>query len=165
MDMLTGRGDGQVDQTIKGPEREMYGPEDFSDQVTAWFVRPWRTKRGIEEGIGDLDLVYLVDENIEDPIVLHCGSPLFMPEGARIMAYDGAATVPDEETTYTVIEGLLVHPDIVEYTGEEAFYDVPEAMQGLIIEPRDGRDNGYLNILASSLAAVRQDEDRDTDAE
>ncbi|WP_435128386.1 hypothetical protein [Halobaculum sp. D14] len=149
MDKLTG---GENSGQESEDDREMYGPDDLSDEVTAWFVDPWPSNKPL----GEYELIFMVDEAVEDPIVLHCGRELPIPDGTQVLAYDEMVAVPWQETTIYVTRGLLVDPDIADFTGEEDFFSIPEPMQKRIIPPREGKKSELVQMLASGMAAAHQ---------
>ncbi|WP_178915703.1 hypothetical protein [Natronomonas gomsonensis] len=149
-DGSTERGERHTDYTDSDDyEAEGYTREDLSDEISVIFADRWPTGKKKSE----YELIYGVDPNLSDPILLRCSQELFIPKGTKLLPFEEMTGLEVEGKTYWVSSAQLINPELAEFIDHDWEYKAPSSMEGRRVAPRkpDESEANFLRLLLSAF--------------
>lgn len=133
---------------------DSYTREELSDEISIIFADRWPTGKSI----ADYELVYGIDPDLSDPILLKCSNQLFIPKGTKLLLLDNLSGLSIEGKTYWVTRAHLISPELASFIDYEWNYKAPDAMEGRSVAPREpGEDESELiRLLLASRQATKE---------
>jgi len=129
-----------------------YTREDLSDEVSVILADRWPTGKPLAE----YELIYVVDPNLSDPILLRSADQIFIPKGTKLLPFENMAGIKVEDVTYWASCVQLINPELASFIDYDWEYKAPASMEGRVVERRQMADDeaDLVGLLISAMQST-----------
>jgi hypothetical protein len=136
-------------------QADSYTREELSDEISIILADRWPTGKAV----ADYELVYGVDPDLPEPMLLKCTNQFLIPKGTKLLPFEDMSGVSVEGKTYWVATAQLINPELASFIDYDWEYKAPDAMEGRRIAPRepDEGESEFIRLLLASRQATREE--------
>lgn len=126
-----------------------YTREELGDDVSVILADRWPTGKPF----GEYELIYAVDPDLADPILLRSAGQIFIPKGTKLLPFENRAGIEVEDTTYWASCAQLINPELAAFIDYDWEYKAPDSMEGRVVARREMTDDeaDLVGLLISAM--------------